>query len=226
MATDVEICNIALSHFGENRISALSEAEATSDENVAKCLVFYPQARRELLADYRWSFATKTEAAAALVDTPLLKWTYQFTMPSGLLRLLSVHGGTTNTETAVTTYDQNKLEDFEILDGRLLCNYAKVAFKFVYDNTDTQSWSDHACSACARLLASYLAESVTGDPARGSRHYEIYKTVDLPRAQHLDAIQTRSNENHPLNDRLRRSAMNQRRRLGVLGVGQHGDPDS
>lgn len=212
MATAVEICNLALSHFGEAKINTLSAEAAEDNENVAKCLVYYDQARREVLERQPWTFARKRAALSRLSTSPAFDWDYQHQLPTDLLRVLEVRAGAENSTTGTVTYN-TKLDAFEIAGRYVLSDSSLVAVRYVYD-AEAQNWTRLAASALARLLAAYLAEAITGDPKRADYHRRIFEEVDLPTAQHHDAVQDQSNENHPLMGRLRRSLL-----VGARGSG-------
>jgi hypothetical protein len=57
MATDVSICNLALSRIGANTITSLT-ANAVKEDRL--CNQFYAQFRDELLKSFAWNFALKT----------------------------------------------------------------------------------------------------------------------------------------------------------------------
>lgn len=217
MATAVDVCNLALSHFGEQKINALDAGEAATNENAARCLVYYDQARAELLERQSWTFARTRTALTKEVATPPFDWSYQHTLPTNCLRVLEVRSGSLDTYGINVSYDP-PVDGFEIENGKLLSNHEYLALRYIFDD-GPEGWTSLAVAALARLLASYLAESITGDPKRAEYHRRLYEEVDLPTAQHHDAVQDQSNENHPLEARLAGSILVQRRRLGVTGTG-------
>lgn len=209
----VFVCNLALSYFGQERINDLSETAAETDENAAKCLVYFEQAKKEVLEAHPWSFSRKRAALTREVGTPAFDWDYQHTLPDDCVRLLEARQGTAATENGASdTYEAN-LDRFEIADGKVLSDSSLVAIKYTA-NQSVDDWPAAAAAALARKLAEYLAGPITGEPQRALIHRQIYEESDLPNAQHLDAVQDQSNENHPLEDRLRRSLMVQARGEG------------
>lgn len=220
MASAVTVCNLALSHFGEEKINALTETAATSNENVAKCLVYYDQARQEVLERQSWTFARKRAACARVTDAPAFDWDYEHTLPADCLRVLEVRSGALASDGETVSYGRGKVDKFEIEDGGLLSNHSYIAVRYIYD-CPVDGWTHLATAALARLLAGYLAEAITGDVKRADYHRRIYEDIDLPNAQHHDAVQDQSNENHPLLDRLDESLL-VGARSGGLGLGQFG----
>ena len=56
MASQVDICNLALKRIGATEISSISESE----KNAEHCTVFWDYILDEVLEDYSWNFAKKT----------------------------------------------------------------------------------------------------------------------------------------------------------------------
>ena len=58
MATEVDICNMALSFLGDRAtVTSINPPEGSAQAE--HCARFYPMALNEMLAQARWSFATK-----------------------------------------------------------------------------------------------------------------------------------------------------------------------
>ena len=58
MATEVDICNLALAHLGDDAtIASLSPPEGSAQAE--KAARFYPIARNTLLEMHTWNFASK-----------------------------------------------------------------------------------------------------------------------------------------------------------------------
>lgn len=218
MATEVDVCNLALAHFGQERINALDETEAASNENAAKCLVFFAQAKGQLLARQPWSFSRLRVILTREEATPAFDWDYQHTLPNDLARVLELRSGTAAVSEDTSDTYHRKLDRFEVSGGKILSNSSLVALKYVSTAPLVETWAAPlAVAALARLLASYLAESITGDPQRAEYHRTLYENEDLPAAQHADAVQDQSNENHPLLDRLAASRLVALRGAGMPG---------
>lgn len=84
MASDVEICNLALQKVGASLIISLSEGSTSADA----CNACYEHMRDKELRAHPWNFAIKRDALAADVDEPLFDYANQFTLPSDCLRIL------------------------------------------------------------------------------------------------------------------------------------------
>lgn len=86
MASDVEICNLALAKAGAERITSLLD-----DSKQAKLLnSMYVHKRDAELAANHWTFATKRASIAAASAAPSYGWARSYPLPSDFLRLVQV----------------------------------------------------------------------------------------------------------------------------------------
>lgn len=86
MASEVGICNMALSRIGQSRtISQLGNA----NEAERACALWYEQCRDEVLEDFPWSFAG-TFVELAEVDVPIPGWTYVYRYPTDCMQARQV----------------------------------------------------------------------------------------------------------------------------------------
>jgi hypothetical protein len=78
---DVGICNLALSHIGEQTITSLDTDEDTT-EQARLCSIYYPRARDAMLQSRQWSFALRR---ACLVKNTLItvpsSWLFAYYVP-------------------------------------------------------------------------------------------------------------------------------------------------
>lgn len=76
MSSEVQICNLALSHIGARRIQSLNDPIPEARE----CKLFYPIARDAALRDNDWAFARKRIALAQLTEE-FIGWDYAYGYP-------------------------------------------------------------------------------------------------------------------------------------------------
>lgn len=92
--SDVDICNLALSHIGDTaNISSLSETSTQAQ----LCSRFYPIARKATLEVALWGFSTTRAKLAPLVTNPTelgsdgaATWQYAYALPSAVLNAIAV----------------------------------------------------------------------------------------------------------------------------------------
>lgn len=88
MASEVDICNMALAHLGDNAtVSSLSPPEGSVQAE--HCARFYPIARDALLEMAFWNFSVRRVALASLtMDWPEYK--YAYALPGDVLNVIAV----------------------------------------------------------------------------------------------------------------------------------------
>ena len=94
MASPVDVCNIALAHFGQEKINALDAEEAQTNENAAKCLTYFQQAKEELLESQNWTFGRVRSTLSQILPVPAFDWLYQHAKPSDCAKIIEVRAGT------------------------------------------------------------------------------------------------------------------------------------
>jgi len=82
MATDVAICNMALTALGHEAISSLDERSKAA----GLCRLHLATARRELLESHNWAFATGTTDLAQLTAKPASHWAIAYRRPADCLK--------------------------------------------------------------------------------------------------------------------------------------------
>ena len=88
MATEVDICNLALAHLGDDAtIASLSPTEGSAQaEEAAR---FYPIARNTLLEMHTWNFASK-RGNLALTTNSLDQWDYAYVAPADMMSPVAI----------------------------------------------------------------------------------------------------------------------------------------
>jgi hypothetical protein len=88
MATEVDICNLALAHLGDTAtVASLDPPEGSAQAE--HCARFYPIARDGLLEMYAWGFATK-RVQLALLTNSWTEWDYTYAQPSDTVNIIAV----------------------------------------------------------------------------------------------------------------------------------------
>jgi hypothetical protein len=153
MASEIGICNLALSHFGQAaNISSISPPEGSPDAE--HCATFYPIARDALLEMWDWPFAKKraTLAQLAIGTSP---WLYRYALPADCIkpRSINVAGAAVNAET-----------DGFIWEGpELFSNAPAAILSYTFRLTDPTKFTPLFTQALSLLLASYIIGPITKD---------------------------------------------------------------
>lgn len=83
MASETEICNIALSHLGIGK--EISNIDTDASDEASACRRFYDTARDSVLKEIPWPFATKIRTLALIEEEPNDDWNYSYRYPSDCL---------------------------------------------------------------------------------------------------------------------------------------------
>lgn len=169
-ASEVEICNLALTKVGNLTITALTDGT----KEARACKVYYPLMRNELLAGHPWNFAmARADISALLLATPAFQWDFAYTVPADCLRVWELYG--TDAEWVVE-------------QGQFLTNQEEEIFiRYIFKLEDSLKFSPSFDCCLAQRLAAELATKLADDKAlRQALLQELYQKY-LPEAKMLNA---------------------------------------
>lgn len=155
MASEVDICNLALGRLGDSAtVASLEPPEGSAQAE--HCARFYAIARDSLLEMHPWGFATRRADLALLSGTPSI-WRCAYAKPNSALRILAV--------LSPIAAAREEPQPFEIGSadsgaGIILTDQAGAIARYVARVVDTTSFPPLFVDALAWLLASYLAGPV------------------------------------------------------------------
>lgn len=178
--TPLDICNLALSKLGESPISAI---DANGSPAARQCYLHYHPTRREVLSAHRWTFAQKlTEITSSEpMDETMCEHILHHSLPADCLRVLSVN------------------QSNWTLRGRAIyCREKRIKLLYTYDCEDTELFESLFIDAFATRLAFKMCISLTCSTTARASLLEEYKKTCLPEAAHFNAVQSSSNDTHPL----------------------------
>ena len=87
MASETDICNMALGKLGAERITSIDDSISVPAQ---RCRLHYDQTRDSLLRSYFWRFALDRKTLAQDTTDPIFEWDNQFILPTDYLRLRSI----------------------------------------------------------------------------------------------------------------------------------------
>jgi hypothetical protein len=155
MASEIDICNLALGHLGDNAtVASIDPPEGSAQAE--HCARFYPIARDTLLESHTWKFATR-RATLAQLTVESFNWGFAYAEPNNALRIVSILPAD-----AVMTDEGEQFETIGDDSGNalILTNLEDATAIYTTVVTDTTRYSPLFVDALARLLASYLAGPV------------------------------------------------------------------
>ena len=177
VSSALDICNIALSKLGESPLSAIDPNGSLASR---MCYMHYHPVRREVLCANRWTFATVAvtlNAGEGEDGTASLP----HTLPSDCLRVTGVSSpGWT-------------------LRGRTIyCRAASIRVHYIADCEDVSLFEPLFIEALAVRLACKLCIPLINSTTARQALVEEYQRIALPQAAHFNAVQSASNDQHPL----------------------------
>lgn len=181
MASEVNICNLALGHLGdEATVSSISPPEGSAQAE--HCAHFYPLARDALLEMHPWSFAVR-RVNLAQAGTPPPTWGFAYAVPTALIRPLAIlmPGATDDTDTQDYVIEVDS-------DGarRVYTDIEAAIMRYITQVSDTTKFTPLFVNTLSWLLASYLAGPITKDPNIVAAAYKLFR-VERGEAMVADA---------------------------------------
>lgn len=174
MASEVDICNLALSRVGDTAIVvAINPPDGSAQAR--HCSRFYPIARDSILEMHNWGFITRRVSltpATVPVTTP--EWLYAYSPPANYLSVLGVfdpqasddvvfpiaqyhNASCDSTGTSVITPKNFVLESDNNGNPIIYTNQENATAIVTFRVTDTSKFPPLFVEAFSWLLASYLA---------------------------------------------------------------------
>jgi hypothetical protein len=215
MASEVDICNSALGHLGdEANITAITPPDGSAQ--AGHCSRWYPISRDEVLERHTWRFNTQRVTLALSSLAAPTGWAFAYAAPNLMLKPIAIIApsalpdfiswwqGINNNDMQVSTSlldtlnSQDYVMEMNPADGTpvVYTNVEAAIMIYSVGITDTTKMPPLFRAAIARLLASKLAGPIikgkTGaDVAK--EQLAIYEKMDLPLAMVSDANARQNN---------------------------------
>lgn len=180
----LSLCNIALSKLGESPIPAI---DANGSPAARLCYLHYHPARKEVLSAARWSFATKlailkSSEANEENGADYVEHSLRYPLPADCLRVLDV---------AAPQWT---------LQGRAIYSAVSPSLKirYIYNCEDVEAFDPLFVDALATRLAEKLCIPLTASSTAREALTQEFHRVILPLASTINAVQSHSNDTHPL----------------------------
>lgn len=202
MASQTDICNIALQNIGANSISSITEGTVQADA----CNVRYEIVRKALLELGLWNFATKAaDLNEDSVSPPsFLNYENQFVLPSDFIRVIATdkqlnqYGLIGNPDfngylSISSSAGFSQADSFKIIANAsnvlvLLSNDSTKGILYVYDCQDESKFSPIFVELFGKLLGASIATKLTGNATTARTERE--EAIDmLMRASKVDGMQ-------------------------------------
>ena len=188
MASEVDICNLALSHFGQDtKIDAIDPPDGSAEADHAA--IFYPLARDELLEMHAWTFASRRATLAELTNDRE-DWAHRYQLPSDCLK-----------PRAVLPAGYGSSEDdgveFQREGDSIYTDAEDATLVYTFKLTDPTKFSPLFTIALSWLLGSYISGPITKDPTGRTQSTLLNRAMqEFARASASNANTSRSRASH------------------------------
>lgn len=197
MATEIDICNLALAALGdEATVVSIDPPEGSAQAD--HCAQWYPVARDVILEAHDWKFASR-RAAGQLLTSPTPSYTYAYGKPNDALRIRAVLPPSTTSDVRDGLFMNQQSFDVETLDDGtevILADQEQAVIRYTVRSVDAGKFPPMFTQALIHLLASYLAGPVLKNEAgraEARAQLQLYQ-VWLLKAQASDANQWHRDE--------------------------------
>ena len=178
MASDTDICNLALGHIGNRaRLTSLDPPDASVEGK--QCSTFYPVARDIALeSGPHWRFSKTRVALASLTAPADGEWSFAYALPTKFVKALKIVPPGADKDHPGEDYVMESIADSEgNFDDIIYTDVEEAVMHYIYRETNAGRYSPLFVSALSWLLASFIAGPIikgrTGVQAKESA-YKVY----------------------------------------------------
>lgn len=188
MATEVDICNLALGLLGDE--AAVTSIAPPNGPQSGHCSRWYPLALRKLFEEAPWAFATRRQKGVELasVDVGLYDYSHAFAVPSACVKLIALKDAQTKEPV------EYEVELIESNGSRAIFTDATdVVLVYVEYIKAATVYPTYFTQALVLLLAAYLVGSVKRSDSSSEMARQLFAQYEqaLSRAKNQDARQGR-----------------------------------
>ena len=153
MASEIEICNLALSHLGSYTINSLLDAS----QEARKCKLYYPYARDFVLRNFPWNFAEKRINLAEVSGVTPIGYDYAYQYPSDCLKARKIYNEVSGGNPI--DFIINATDD--LIDKLIYTNEQAAILIYTAKITDPNLFDSVFINALSYRLASDIAIALT-----------------------------------------------------------------
>lgn len=177
----LSLCNIALSKLGESPIPAI---DANGSPAARLCYMHYHPARREVLCAARWSFATRLallKSSEEIGSGDYVSHALRHPLPADCLRVLDVAA-----------------PQWTLQERAVYSAVSPLKIRYIFNCEDVESFDPLFVDALATRLAEKLCIPLTASSTAREALTQEFHRIILPLASTVNAMQSHSNDTHPL----------------------------
>ena len=169
MASEVDICNIALSNLGERSIND----RADENQRARACDNRFDDVRDLVLRSHIWNCALKRLALTSSATAPVWGYDYAYPKPAEMLRLIAV---------------KENEHAFKIEGDNIVTDSSTLNILYIERVTDTAKYDSLLVQAIALRLATEIGQDLTGKTELKENLMRKYREV-LSEARSADAAE-------------------------------------
>lgn len=166
MASEVDICNIALGYLGDDAtVASIDPPEGSAQAE--HCSRFYTIARDTFLDEHQWNFCTRRALLAQLAATPPSPWAFGYAVPADMIDVVAVLANDARSDHSaggpgISTYTpQPFVAEVDNTGSTVIyTNQLDATLRYTARVTDTAKFPPQFVNALAMKLASLLAGPV------------------------------------------------------------------
>lgn len=183
MASVIQVANRALTKLGAARIISLDD-----DNKQARAVVScFEDLRDDELRAHRWQFAMKRTELAALAETPVFGYQYQYALPPDFLRIDMVDDR--YPAAVMDNYIDAEYLEWTIEGNVILTDIgAPLKLRYISQVTEPNSWDSNFREALASRIAMEICEELTQSDTKKQSASSDYKRA-INQAVRIGAIE-------------------------------------
>ena len=192
--TKTEICNLALSKLGSDRIQLANFADDTGQVK-EQCDLFFLPSLEELTRMYSWNCCKKRSGSISADANFDGEYNYStsYSFPTDCIRVLGVERNTTDEMSTGSNTTALEKNDFIVLGRKIYCNITTglyLHYLAIPEDEVNHAYMDASFLKCFyTFLAMKLAVPLTGNSeVENAIRSEFYK-ICLPEAKRLNSIE-------------------------------------
>ena len=163
MASEISICNQAISWLGGNLIISL--ADGTTEANL--CAANYEHLRDAVMEEGKWTFATRRIQLVETAENPTFGYENSYQIPPDVLSIIFA-----------TQYQDNKNDtgelDWRREEDQILCDADQIFVKCIIRITDPSKFSSMFNQALAARIAADIATALTESTVKEQSMWDKY----------------------------------------------------
>lgn len=151
MATQVEICNMALAYIGHTVF--IEDLDTEASQEAILCRLFFEQMRDAVLEDHHWPFASKDFTLNLIEEDPNTDWAYSYAYPTDCIRAERIVTGLGEPDSEKAPYRIHGTGAAR----RIYTNEEDAVLKYTARITDVSLFSASFVEALAWRIAAAIA---------------------------------------------------------------------